>query len=48
MPLRPRMTVDRHRSGVDQPFGGRPRPDLGERGEEAIEALARRSVRDAS
>ena len=40
--------VHEHRTPVDQPLGGRARAELRERGQEAVEPLARRALRDAT
>jgi hypothetical protein len=47
MALRPRQTVDENSARLEQPLCGRARADLVESGEEAVEPLPRRLVRDA-
>ena len=45
--LRASRAVHQDRAAAEQPFGDGPRADLGKPGEEAVEPLARRRVRDA-
>ena len=45
--LRPTLAVDEHRALGDQSLGVGPRAQLGPLGEDAVEARARRAVRDA-
>jgi hypothetical protein len=45
--LEARGAADGDLAGLDQPLGGRPRPDLGQLGEEAVEPRPGRGLRNA-